>query len=53
LPIEVLQSIQALALARREYLRTLIEFNTAQFTLYRALGWPSKMPVEMVAAPGR
>ncbi|HTM56122.1 MAG TPA: TolC family protein [Pirellulales bacterium] len=52
LPIEVLQSIQALALARREYLRTLIEFNTAQFTLYRALGWPSKMPVEMVAAPG-
>jgi outer membrane protein TolC len=46
LPIEVLQSIQALAQARREYLRTLIDYNAAQFTLYRALGWPAKMPDE-------
>ncbi len=53
LPIEVLQSIQALAQARREYLRTLIDYNAAQFTLYRALGWPAKMPDEpaVPAAP--
>jgi outer membrane protein TolC len=49
LPIEVLQSIQALAQARREYLRTLIDYNAAQFTLYRALGWPAKMPDEPAA----
>ena len=42
LPIEVMQSVQALSVARREYLRTLIEYNVAQFTLYRALGWPAK-----------
>ena len=40
LPIEVLQSVQALAIARREYLRTLIDYNLAQFSLHRALGWP-------------
>jgi outer membrane protein TolC len=40
LPIEVLQSIQALDAARRDYLRTLTDYNTAQFRLYRALGWP-------------
>jgi outer membrane protein TolC len=44
LPIEVLQSIQTLAQARREYLRTVIDYNVAQFTLYRALGWPVKSP---------
>ena len=49
LPIEVLQSIQALAQARRDYLRTVIEYNVAQFTLYRALGWPVKMPPELEA----
>ena len=47
LPIEVLQSIQALAQARREYLRTVIDYNIAQFTLYRALGWPCKTPPEL------
>ena len=41
LPIEVLQSIQALAQSRREYLRTLIAYNEAQFRLHRALGWPT------------
>lgn len=51
LPIEVLQAIQALAQARREYLRTVIEYNAAQFTLYRALGWPEKSPAEMPAKP--
>jgi outer membrane protein TolC len=40
LPIEVLQSIQALAQARREYLRSLVAYNEAQFRLQRALGWP-------------
>jgi outer membrane protein TolC len=40
LPIEVLQSIQALAQARREYLRTVVGYNEAQFRLHRALGWP-------------
>ncbi len=42
LPIEALQSVQALALAQREYLRALTENNNAQFKLHRALGWPSK-----------
>ncbi len=40
LPIEVLQSIQALAQARREYLRAVVDYNMAQFTLHRALGCP-------------
>jgi outer membrane protein TolC len=40
LPIEALQSNQALAQARREYLRTITDYNVAQFTLYRAVGWP-------------
>jgi outer membrane protein TolC len=42
LPIEALQSLQALDQARREYLRTVIDYNTAQFSLSRALGWPDK-----------
>jgi outer membrane protein TolC len=40
LPIEVLQSIQALDQVRREYLRSVVEYNQAQFRLHRALGWP-------------
>ncbi len=40
LPIEVLQSIQALAATQREYVRVVAEYNVAQFTLQRALGWP-------------
>jgi outer membrane protein TolC len=39
LPIEALQSIQALAQARREYLRAVTDYNLAQFSLHRALGW--------------
>ncbi len=31
---------QALTQARREYLRSLIAYNEAQFRLQRALGWP-------------
>ena len=40
LPIEVLQSIQALDQARRQYLRSVVDYNAAQFRLQRALGWP-------------
>jgi outer membrane protein TolC len=40
LPLEVLQSIQALAQARREYLRTVVDYNAAQFRLHHSLGWP-------------
>jgi outer membrane protein TolC len=40
LPIEVLQSIQALNAAQREYIRTLADHNAAQFSLHRSLGWP-------------
>ncbi|MHB8900170.1 MAG: TolC family protein [Thermoguttaceae bacterium] len=39
LPLEALQSLQALDDARREYLRTLVDYNDAQFRLQRALGW--------------
>jgi outer membrane protein TolC len=53
LPIEALQSLQALAQARREYLRTVIDYNVAQFTLYRALGWPAKTPAAVAALPAR
>jgi outer membrane protein TolC len=45
LPIETLQSLQALDQARREYLRSVIDFNTAQFCLLRALGWPDRLSV--------
>ena len=40
LPIEVLQSAQALLQSRREYLRNVIDYNSAQFSLQRAVGWP-------------
>lgn len=43
LPIETLQSIQALDQACREYLRALVDYNTAQFSLQRALGWPVQL----------
>jgi len=47
LPIETLQSIQALDQARREYLRALVDYNAAQFRLQRALGWP----IDLTAPP--
>lgn len=40
LPIEALQSIQALTHAQREYTRSVADYNVAQFTLHRSLGWP-------------
>lgn len=39
LPIETLQSIQALAAARQAYLNAVIDYNIAQFELCRATGW--------------
>jgi outer membrane protein TolC len=44
LPIETLQSIQALNSARRQYVRAVADYNRAQFSLQRALGWPISMP---------
>lgn len=41
LPIEVLDAVRSLDQARREYLRSIAEFNRAQFRLLRALGWPT------------
>jgi outer membrane protein TolC len=38
LPIEVLQSISALAQARREQIRAIADYNAAQFSLQRAMG---------------
>ncbi len=40
LPIEVLQSVQALESAQRAYLQAVIAYNQAQFRLQWALGWP-------------
>jgi outer membrane protein TolC len=40
LPIEALQSIQALDTAQRQYVRAVADFNRAQFRLHRALGCP-------------
>ncbi|HEV2972741.1 MAG TPA: TolC family protein [Pirellulales bacterium] len=51
LPIEALQSVQALAQARREYLRTLIDYDAAQFSLYRALGSPVLHYADKTAPP--
>jgi outer membrane protein TolC len=53
LPIEVLQSIQALASARREVVRVIADHNAAQFTLHRALGWPIDAVPENAASAGR
>jgi outer membrane protein TolC len=39
-PIEVMQSLQALARARQDYLATIVDYNRAQFQLYWALGNP-------------
>ncbi len=40
LPLETLQSIQALDQAQRQYARTIADFDRAQFRLLHALGWP-------------
>ncbi|MEX2025752.1 MAG: TolC family protein, partial [Pirellulaceae bacterium] len=40
LPIEVVQSVNALTRARQDYLTAVIEHNRAQFQLLWALGFP-------------
>lgn len=40
LPLEVLQSVQALEDAQQAYLAAVIKYNEAQFRLQWALGWP-------------
>ncbi len=40
IPLEVLQSVQALETAQQAYLAAVIEHNQAQFRLQWALGWP-------------
>ena len=40
LPLEALQSLQALEDARRAYLDAVVEYNQAQFRLQWSLGWP-------------
>lgn len=42
LPIESLQSVQALAAARLSYLNAVIDYDIAQVELARALGWFNK-----------
>jgi outer membrane protein TolC len=49
LPLEVLQSIQALDQSRREYLRAVADYDEWQFRLYRALG----CPIPSGASPGK
>ena len=44
LPLEVLQSLQALESAQRAYLEAVIDHNQAQFRLQWALGWPVTAP---------
>ncbi|MFM7059489.1 MAG: TolC family protein [Planctomycetota bacterium] len=42
LPLEALQSLQALAVARREYARSIADYNIAQLTLQRAAGFSTE-----------
>jgi outer membrane protein TolC len=46
LPLEALQSIQALEHAQRAYLESITAHNAAQFRLQRALGWPIHAPAD-------
>jgi outer membrane protein TolC len=59
-PLESLLAEQALAQARSQYLTEVIEYNKAQFRLYRAIGQPplealpraTASPVDVPVAPG-
>jgi hypothetical protein len=59
-PLEPLLAEQALNQARLAYLTQVIEYNKAQFQLYRALGRPAAaalpkataLPVRVPVAPG-
>lgn len=43
LPLEALQSVQAMEVAQRAYLSAVIDYNQSQFQLQWALGWPVSM----------
>lgn len=51
LPIEVLDSQELLYRAQAEYLRTIIDYNRAQFELYQALGRPPADMLVRYASP--
>ncbi len=44
LPLEVLQSVQALETAHRAHLQAIVDYNRAQFHLQWAQGWPVQPP---------
>jgi outer membrane protein TolC len=46
LPIETLQALGALSSARREYVRAVSDYNAAQLSLQRAMGYPVDGQVE-------
>lgn len=48
LPIELLDSLRLVGLARSAYLRSIVDYNQAQLDLYVALGQP---PADMLARP--
>jgi outer membrane protein TolC len=45
LPIEVLQAIQSLDATERDLVEATVDYNTAQFQLQWALGWPIQQPL--------
>ncbi|MEM7558828.1 MAG: TolC family protein [Planctomycetota bacterium] len=51
LPIEVLQSAQALEAAQQAYADAVIAFNQAELQLQWALGWPVSAPENSLPAP--
>jgi outer membrane protein TolC len=51
LPIEALQSAQALTQSRREYLHAVYDYDVAQFSLYRAIGAPVMRYSEQIVPP--
>jgi len=48
LPLEVLDSLRLLARSREEYLKSILDYNKAQFELYVSLGKP---PEELLVRP--
>jgi outer membrane protein TolC len=50
LPIEVLQSLQSLALVRNIYVDAVVDYNESQYRLYVSLGQP---PGSAIAKPAR
>jgi outer membrane protein TolC len=53
LPLEVLDSLRLLARAREQYLKSILDYNKAQFELYVALGKPPGKVLMRPEAPAR